>query len=116
MHPINAWNMEHTKQHMSNLMNTWLIPFSNGNHTKHLNTPSGQNTDVFSVKVCLQTTYRYSYSPILNVIHMPEFAHSLFNYAFHVADLAEQQLWHGVAHDETTCNVPEFFTGWRRGC
>ena len=84
------------------------------NHTKHLNTPSGKNADVFSVKMCLQTTCRYNHT--INVNHMSAFAHCLFHHASNVADVAEQQMWHGFADDETTWNVPEFFTGWSMGC
>jgi len=47
---------------------------------------------------------------------MSAFAHCLFHHASNVADVAEQQMWHGFADDETTWNVPEFFTGWRKGC
>jgi len=47
---------------------------------------------------------------------MSAFAHCLFHHASNVADVAEQQMWHGFADDETTWNVPEFFTGWSMGC
>jgi len=47
---------------------------------------------------------------------MSAFAHCLFHHASNVADVAEQQMWHGVADDETTWNIPECFSGWRRGC
>ena len=86
----------------------------NSNHTKHLNTSSGQNADVFNVKVCLQAMYRHNCT--LNVNHMPAFAHCLFHHMSNVADVAEQQMWHGDVDDETTWNIPEFFTGWWRGC
>jgi hypothetical protein len=110
--------MEHNEQRMSNLMNISLIAVSNGclywQSYKTIKHTEWAKCRFFNVKMCLQTMYRYNCT--LNVNHMPAFAHCLFHHASNVADVAEQQMWHGVADDETTWNIPEFFTGWGRGC